>query len=180
MVFVPWPISVDAVRIWNIPFAKPSTATVPLSFFSPLPVKPEPWNTRERPRPRRTDGRSDGLTAGAALRTASSTRSLPTLSVSSCPVAVVQHPLAPQVDARYSQPFGDVLDHQLRREQRLRRTEAAERSVRRSIGSNRAGTDAHVGTGVGAGGVDGGAGQHHRRQCAVGAAIEDDVDVLRQ
>src|SRR5258707_254894 len=56
MVLVPWPISVEAVRIRNVPSARASNPIVPWSFFSPLPVKPEPWNPSDNPRRRRTGG----------------------------------------------------------------------------------------------------------------------------
>src|SRR5438876_2419783 len=73
----------------KVPSGKASSAIVPWSFFSPLPVKPEPWKTNDRPRPRRTVGRLDGWTVDAALSAASNTSSEPTLSVSFWPVAVV-------------------------------------------------------------------------------------------
>src|SRR5438105_3748735 len=50
MVFVPWPISVEAVRIRNVPSARASTPIVPCSFFSPPPVKPDPGQDHRRQR----------------------------------------------------------------------------------------------------------------------------------
>jgi len=60
-------------------------------------------------------------------------------------VAEAQHPLAPQIDTRHAQPFGDVLHHQLGGEQRLWSAEAAKRPIRRRIRRNRPRPDADVG-----------------------------------
>ena len=62
----------------------------------------------------------------------------------------------------------------------LRRAEAAERAVRRRVRRHRAAADAHVRAEVRTGGVDGAARQHDRRQRAVGAAVDDELDVHRQ
>ena len=73
-----------------------------------------------------------------------------------------------------------MFDHQLSGKERLRGAEAAKRPVRRRVRRDRARANPHVGTGIGARGVDRRARQDHGRQRAVGAAIQHDLDILRQ
>ena len=68
----------------------------------------------------------------------------------------------------------------LEREQALRRAEAAKRAVRRRVGRHRAAAQPHVRAEVRPGGVNGAARQHDRRQRAVRAAVDHEVDVHRE
>ena len=74
----------------------------------------------------------------------------------------------------------DAVHLQLEREDRLRRAEAAEGAVRRGVGRDRLRADPDVRTVVGTGGVNRPARQHDRRQRAVRAAVDDELDVHRQ
>ena len=75
--------------------------------------------------------------------------------------------------------LGDAVDLHLGRELGLRRAESAERAVGRRVRGHRAAADADVRAAVRAAGVERAARQHDRRQRAVGAAVHDDLDVLR-
>ena len=74
----------------------------------------------------------------------------------------------------------DAVHLQFEREDRLRRAEAAKRAVRRRVGRDRLRADAHVRAVVRTGGVNRPARQHDRRQRAVRAAVDDELDVHRQ
>ena len=75
---------------------------------------------------------------------------------------------------------GDAIHLPLEREHRLRRAEPAERAVRRRVGGDRLRADPDVRTEVRAGRVDRAARQHDRRQRAVRAAVDHELDVHRQ
>ena len=75
---------------------------------------------------------------------------------------------------------GDLVHVPLEREEALRRAEAAERAVRRHVGRDRASAHAHVGARVRPRRVDRPARQDDRRQRAVGAAVDGEVDVHRE
>src|SRR5438094_4730037 len=73
--------------------------------------------------------------------------------------------------------LGDPLHVDLGRELRLRRAESAERAVWRRIGHRHAGADTNAIAAVRARGVDGPAGEDHRTERDVRAAVEHGLDV---
>ena len=77
---------------------------------------------------------------------------------------------------REAEGAGDLVHVALEREEGLRRAEAAEGAVGRDVGGHGLGADAEVRPLVGAGGVDGGAGEDDRGERGVGSAVEGDVD----
>ena len=75
--------------------------------------------------------------------------------------------------------FGDAIHVRFDGEDRLRRTEAAECAVGRSVGEHRAAANACVVAAIRAGGVNAASRHDHRTQRDVCAAVENDVDVHR-
>ena len=73
--------------------------------------------------------------------------------------------------------FGDLVHVALEGEDALRRAEAAEGSVGRDVGGHRFGADGHVGPVVGAGSVDGAAGEDDGGEGGVGSAVDGEVDL---
>ena len=84
-----------------------------------------------------------------------------------------------QFDRVHAERLGDALHVHFDGELGLRRAEAAERAVGRSVGEHCAAADVDVVAAVGTGGVDAAAREHHRAQRDVSAAVEDDLDVHR-
>ena len=113
-------------------------------------------------------------------------RASPPMSTSSrttCPVASVW-PWRTKLRRRSSsgdeaELRGDLVQVPLEREERLRRTEAAEGAVRGRVGRDGARPDADVVDVVGPGGVDAAAREDDLRQRRVRAAVDDEVDVER-
>ncbi len=68
IVFVPWPISVDAVRTRIAPSAASSRLTIEPIFASPDPVNPAPCQASASPIPRAVRSRSLRLARAAAVR----------------------------------------------------------------------------------------------------------------
>ena len=100
-----------------------------------------------------------------------------------CPTASVSpkrdEVAAAELLGRQADGGGDLVHVPLEREDALRRAEAAERAVRRDVGGDGAAAHAHVRARVRPRGVDGAARQHDRRQRAVRAAVDREVDVHR-
>src|SRR5436190_24339316 len=65
-------------------------------------------------------------------------------------------------------------------EDALRRAKATKRAMRRRVRRDRRASDAHIGTKIGTGGVNRAAREHHRRKCAVRAAIDLEINLLRE
>ena len=76
-----------------------------------------------------------------------------------------------------AQDAGDLVHMALQCKQGLGRAEAAKCPVRRDVGGHGLGMDGEIRPAVGAGRVDGGAGEHDGRQGHVGAAVDDDLDL---
>ena len=73
--------------------------------------------------------------------------------------------------------FGDLVHVAFEGEDALRGAEAAEGSVGRDVGGHGFGADGEVGPVVGAGGVDGAAGEDDGGEGDVGAAVDGEVDL---
>ena len=84
---------------------------------------------------------------------------------------------AAQLVRRQTDGGRDAIHVALEREQALRRAEAAKRAVRRRVGRDGAAAEPHVRAEVRPGGVNRAARQHDRRQRAVGAAVDHEVDL---
>src|SRR4029079_18879654 len=94
-------------------------------------------------------------------------------------VAVAVDVPAPDVERRDRQPLGDPVEVCLGGELGLWRTEAAERSVGWGVRPRRLGPDAHVRAAVRAAGVDRATREDDRGERAIRAAVNHDLDVLR-
>ncbi len=126
--------------------------------------------------------RADPLELRAPRRPPRARRGAATLSRSTWPVArgvaLAVGVAAADLERRHAQRLGDAVEVGLGGELDLRRAEAAERAVGRRVGHGRARPDPDVRAAVRAAGVDAAARQHHRRERAVRAAVEDELDVL--
>ena len=193
---IPWPISVWSERTRTRPSAVSSTAgdagEVLLAAAGeagavPAHGEPDPGRAARPPgraihaarrregRPARLevadlDGRRQGLPGRDAVAQHLLGRRL---------VAELVGPARPELRRRDAERLGDPVDVHLRGELRLGRPEAAEGAGGRRVGLHRSGADPHVRAGVRAGRVERPAREHHRREGRVGAAVERDVDVLR-
>jgi hypothetical protein len=78
---------------------------------------------------------------------------------------------------READDFGDLVHVAFQREEACGCAEAAKGSVGRDVGGHRLGADGEVRPVVGAGRVDGGAGEDDGRERDVGAAVDDDLDL---
>jgi hypothetical protein len=193
IVFVPWPISVEAVRIRMRPSSVSSTAATEASFTSPEPVKPAPCQASARPmpvavrapsvRPSRIARVCACVRSKADASAAASSTSMPATDSRStwpvgCRVALAVHPAAAQVERRGVEGVGDAVDLHLGGELGLRRAEAAEGAVRRRVRGHRPTGDPHVRAPIRPAGVQHAARQHDRGERAVRAAVHDDLDLL--
>ena len=115
----------------------------------------------------------------ASRRTARALASSP----STWPVAIVspgpQGVRLPQAHGVEAERLGHAVHLHLGREDGLRRAEAAEGAVGRRVRHHDAAVDADVLAAVGPGRVEAAPREHDRAQRAVGAAVEEDVDLHR-
>ena len=190
IVFVPWPISVLAAstRMW--PSAAASTLTTEARCCSPEPVKPAPCMKQAKPMPRRSEpcvlaGKPRGLllVAGQLERAIEEPRHVHRLAQDlpdGVRLAGGDEVTPAELVGGQTRGRRDAVHLQFEREDRLRRSEAAKRAVRRGRGRDRLRADADVGTVVRTGGVNRPARQDDGRQRAIRAAVDDELDVHGQ
>ena len=172
----------------RVPDGVPSTTTVDARWTSPDPVNPAPWKNAAKPIPFRTARRSFSRANRSRLRAivrqrerAIQQRPHVDRFLDGLPdgerVARPDEVAAAEFLRREPHGRRHPVHVALEREQTLGRAEAAERAVRRHVGGDRAAADADVRARVRPPGVNRPAREHDRRQRAVRAAVDREVDV---
>ena len=194
IVFVPWPISVDAVRIRIRPSSVSSSdcdrceldlagageaGTMPGQRQAdaggePCVVRPALANG-----PRLAGVAIEGRCLRGRLQHVDATDRLAEHLAGRGDVALAVDPAPSQVERGGVERLGDAVDLHLGGELRLRRAEATEGAVGRGVRRHRATGDAHVLAPIRAAGVQHAAREDHGRERAVRPAIHDDLDLLR-
>ncbi len=191
IVFVPWPISVLAASTRTRPSAVASTSTTDARCTSPDPVKPAPCMNVAKPMPfliraprlASREARDFLAIVRQHQRPIEQQLHLDRLAHDLADGArlVLLDEVAPaQLVGREPDRVGDDVHVALEREEALRRAEPAKRAVRRRGRRHDAAANAHVRTEVRTRGVQRAAREHDRRQRAVRAAIQHEVDVHRE
>ena len=162
-------------------------ATSELRRRSPEPVKPAPWKKVAKPMPRLmvlvgvfavelcAFGVVVGLFEGAGEQVLHVDGVVEELAGGGA-VAGGEEVAAAELFRGEADDFGDLVHVALEGEDALRSAEAAEGSVGRDVGGDGFGADGQVGPVVGAGGVDGAAGEDDGGEGHVGAAVDGEVD----
>ena len=205
IVLVPWPISVEAVRIRISPSAVSSSEATEASFTSPEPVKPAPCQASARPTPLAT--RSRPVRSGEPGHGPGS-RAPITGRIVACPQTLelgglgrplqdllAGHALAedlagrrrvaepvdvapPDLERAEAERLGDPVELGLGGELHLGRPESAEGAVGRRVGAGRPRPNPDVRAAIGAARVDRAARQDDRRERAVRPAVHHHLDLL--